>query len=469
MKSARFLAIGLGLLLEAGWSLAQDAPATARHAPAPARNVDFRRLIPSAPGTGTISGICFEDSNGNGLLDAGDRGFPGLSLLLIADVPAPLLGTIGGTTVSRADGTFEFHDIPFGKWIVVESVPDGYRPTGAAEPPGARVVLEEAHPSISGLLLGISFSGVSIGGTSFRDRDGDRLRQTSEPGVSGITMQVRMPTGQLVASTQTDSAGNFFFTRLPAGAYELTQILPAGLAQTLPGGDGTTGVTLNNGEGTGGLLFGNQEATGSISGAVFDDRNSSGSRDNGERGFAGIAVNLYDPYGILHRTVTDASGLFSFTSLPTGEFTVFATVPAGTLETAPPGSSFFAVILEDGGAAEGLLFGLYRPFASDAAPSVCGSVFLDRNGNAVIDGIDRPLSGISVVLTDSAGVSRTAISSVDGAFRFENLAPGNYLLAESIPAGFTETFPGSPTGGSYSYSFSLSQGEQKDGLLFLNR
>ena len=152
---------------------------------------------------------------------------------------------------------------------MAESVPDGYRPTGAAEPPGARVVLEEAHPSISGLLLGISFSGVSIGGTSFRDRDGDQIRQPSEPGVPGITMQVRLPTGQLVASMQTDGAGNFFFSRLPAGAYELTQVLSAGLTQTRPGGDGTSGITLKNGEGTGGLLFGNQEATGSISGTVF--------------------------------------------------------------------------------------------------------------------------------------------------------------------------------------------------------
>jgi hypothetical protein len=282
-------------------------------------------------------------------------------------------------------------------------------------------------------------------------------------------MQVRLPTGQLVASMPTDGAGNFFFTRLPAGAYELSQVLAAGLTQTLPGGDGTAGVTLKNGESRGGLLFGNQEATGSISGAVFDDRNSSGSRDNGETGFAGIAVNLYDPYGLLHRTVTDASGQFSFTSLPAGEFTVFPIVPSGSLETAPPGSSFLSVTLEDAGSAEGLLFGLYRPFARDAAPAVSGSVFLDRNSNAVIDGLDRPLSGIPVVLTDSSGVSRTAVSSIDGAFRFENLAPGNYVLAESVPAGFTQTFPALPAGGSRSYAFLLSPGEQKDGLLFLNR
>jgi hypothetical protein len=468
MRSVRCLAIALGLLLEAGWARAQGGPGLLRGEPAPVRTVDFRRLIPSAPGTGTISGTCFEDSNGNGLFDAGERGFAGLTILLITDVPAPLLGVIGGRTISRADGSYEFHDVLFGKWIVAESVPDGYRPTGAAAPPGARVLLDEAHPNISGLLLGIAFSGISIEGTSFRDGDGDRLRQASEPGVPGIAMELRAPTGQLVASTQTDASGNFLFTRVPAGAYELSQILPDGLAQTLPGGDGTAGITLQNGLGAAGLLFGSQEATGSISGAVFDDRNSNGAREAGEIGVAGIAISLNDPYGLLHRTVTDASGVFSFTSLPAGQFTVFATVPAGSFETAPAGASSILVTLESGGSAEGLLFGLYRPFARDAAPTVSGSVFLDRNGNAVIDGIDRPLSGIPVVLTDSAGVSRTAVSSADGAFRFDNLAPGNYVLSEAIPAGFTQTFPGSPAGARF-YSLTLSRGDQRDGLLFLNR
>ena len=293
------------------------------------------------------------------------------------------------------------------------------------------------------------FGSASVGKYTIHHLSGERIRNNTRLGAR--------------------LGGNFFFTRLPAGTYELSQVLSAGLTQTFPGGDGATGVTLKNGESRGGLLFGNQEATGSISGSVFDDRNSSGSRDNGETGVAGIAVNLYDPYGLLHRTVTDASGLFTFTSLPAGEFTVFPIVPSGSLETAPPGSSFLSVTLEDAGSAEGLLFGLYRPFAPGAAPSVSGSVFLDRNGNGVIDGLDRPLSGIPVVLTDSAGVSRTAVSSIDGAFRFENLAPGNYVLAESVPAGFTQTFPALQAGGSRSYSFLLSPGEQKDGLLFLNR
>jgi len=191
MKSARFLAIGLGLLLEASWSLAQDAPAAVRREPAPARTVDFRRLIPSAPGTGSILGKCFEDANANGMFDAGERPFPGLEVFLSVDTPPPGFGPTLATTISRVDGTFEFHDVPFGKWFIVESLPEGYSPTDA----GSRVVLDETHPNISGLLLGATVSQVTIAGTSFRDRDGDGLRQTAEPGVGGVTMQLRLPTG----------------------------------------------------------------------------------------------------------------------------------------------------------------------------------------------------------------------------------------------------------------------------------
>jgi len=468
MKPVRFLAIAAGVLLNVGLGFAQTGAAIAEREKGSARAVEFRRVIPSLPGTGAISGIAFEDTNGNGLLDSGERPFAGLMVLLNLDVPAPVFAPTLAITVSRVDGTFEFHDIPFGKYVVIVPDPNGYRSTSPDNPPRARVVLDDAHPNVSGLLFGKALAGGVISGTSFRDLDGSGSRDAGEPGVPGIRIELRLVTGQLVASTQTDSSGNFLFGRGLAGTYELTQVLPGGLAQTLPRGDGTTRVTLTSGPGVSGLLFGNQEKTGSISGTVFDDRNSSGTRDGGEVGLAGIAVSLQDPYGLLHRTVTDASGIFSFTSLPAGAFTVSATVPAGSLETAPPGSSSILVTLEDGGLAEGLLFGLYRPFSRDAAPTVSGSVFLDRNGNAVIDGLDRPLSGVPVVLTDSSGVSLTAVSSADGAFRFENLAPGNYVLSELVPAGFTQTFPGSPAGARF-YSLTLSRGDQRDGLLFLNR
>src|SRR6266496_1725183 len=247
MKSIRFLAIAGGVLLDVGLGFAQTGAAIAERERGSARAVEFRRLIPSLPGTGAISGIAFEDANGNGLLDSGEHPFAGLMVLLNLDVPAPVFAPTLAVTFSRADGTFEFHDIPFGKYVVIVPDPSGYGSTSPGNPPSVRVVLDDAHPNISGLLFGKALAGGVISGTSFRDLDGSGSRDAGEPGVPGIRIELRLVTGQLIASTQTDSSGNFLFGRGLAGTYELTQVLPGGLAQTLPRGDGTTRVTLTSG------------------------------------------------------------------------------------------------------------------------------------------------------------------------------------------------------------------------------
>jgi|GEM_PF-3544800 len=420
---------------------------------------NFRGIL-----TGAISGLKFNDANGNGVRDPGETGVAGVQITLSACpspcVPPPVAGTVTG-----ADGGFSFTGIPFGTYFVSETVPSGFQQTTPAtrEIP---VVLDFGHQAVSGLLFGNRAVVGSISGTKFNDANGNGARDTGESGVSGVTIQLRNSAGQLSTAT-TDASGNFSFTNLPAGAYVLSEVVPAGSVQTLPGGGAAINITLTPGQNATGFLFGNQAAApASISGLKFNDANGNGVRDTGEPGLAGVSIQLKTPSGQTLLATTDSTGAFSFTGLGAGAYVLSEVVPAGYTQTAPPAPGTFAVTLAAGQNATGFLFG--NTPAGTGLGLISGTKYLDLNTNGVVDGIDRPLEGIVIVLTDANGVTRQVTSAADGTFSFPNLPPGNYVLSEILPANTFQTFPGTPTDPG-TYKITLAPGQQATGFLFLNK
>ncbi len=70
----------------------------------------------------------------------------------------------------------------------------------------------------------------------------------------------------------------------------------------------------------------------SVAGLAWDDADGDGIRDGGEAGLAGVAVALYDELDALQAsTATVASGGYSFSGLPAGDYYVAFTAPAGTV------------------------------------------------------------------------------------------------------------------------------------------
>ncbi|MBI5730430.1 MAG: DUF11 domain-containing protein, partial [Ignavibacteriales bacterium] len=71
--------------------------------------------------------------------------------------------------------------------------------------------------------------------------------------------------------------------------------------------------------------------TGSISNFVWKDLNGNGIQDSGEPGFANIQVNILDAStaSVLGTTTTDASGLYVFTNVPSGNYKVEVIPPSG--------------------------------------------------------------------------------------------------------------------------------------------
>ena len=87
---------------------------------------------------------------------------------------------------------------------------------------------------------------------------------------------------------------------------------------------------------------------------------------------------------------------------------------------------------------------------AEFAPSVLsGFVYFDVDNDGVKDAAELPLAGVTITLTgttvSSQSVNLTVETLDDGSYRFENLAPGNYTLAQSQPSF---TIDGQDTAGS---------------------
>jgi fibronectin type 3 domain-containing protein len=189
------------------------------------------------------------------------------------------------------------------------------------------------------------------------------------------------------------------------------------------------------------LAFGNR-LLGEIRGVKFEDWDGDGFRDAGEPGLEGWTIFLDidgDEIADLS-TETLADGSYSFEGLPPGSYTVWEESRAGWGQSEPTGGSH-ALTLGIGQVLEDVDFGNWREGA------IRGFKFEDVDADGQYTaGVDRPLSGIEVILSGTSGLGQpvagqSAVTAADGTFAFTGLAPGHYQLEELVPAGWIASTP----------------------------
>jgi uncharacterized surface anchored protein len=201
-----------------------------------------------------VSGVKFNDLNGNGVRDANEPGLPGVTIQL-----TDAAGTVR-TTTTDASGNFVFTGIPAGTYTVAEVVPTGFHQT-APPAPGTFSATVTDTTGVSGLLFGnqANPSGTgTITGRKILDLNGNGILDGNDRGFEGVVFELRDPNGNLVASTTSNANGDFTFTNIPAGTYVLSEILPTNFFQTFPGSQGFPGtytITLTPGQTASGFLF----------------------------------------------------------------------------------------------------------------------------------------------------------------------------------------------------------------------
>lgn len=174
-------------------------------------------------GTGSISGSVFEDVNGNGLRDPGERGLAKFALHLE-----------DGTAVeTAADGAFKIHRVAVGDHLVsldASHIPIEYNVLGLAEKK-----VNVAFRGESRLNFRV-VSGARLSGRVVLDENKNGKADEKEPGLPDILVYLS-PDGEI--NTFTNADGNFEFQNLNPGEYvikvdDLT--FPSGTALVEPGG-----------------------------------------------------------------------------------------------------------------------------------------------------------------------------------------------------------------------------------------
>jgi hypothetical protein len=320
----------------------------------------------------------------------------------------------------------------------------------------------------------------SIGDIVFADLNNTGLESgfDSGPGIGGVTVELLNSTGtSVLETTTTNSSGLYSFTGLAAGVYEVKFVSPTGYGLSTEGvgsnaavnssANQTTGITaqitLTAGEADhnveAGLVPGGSAGTGSatIGNTVWLDTNGNGLDDNSEKGVAGVTVDLLNATtgAIIATTTTNASGTYSFTSLPTtttyevqfiaptgDSFTTENVTPAtsGEINSVASSSGLTGPItLTNGEVDNNVNAGLTVPKAS-----IGDIVWLDTNKNGLLTTGESGVGGVTVELLNSTGTSilATTTTNSSGGYEFTGLNAGVYEVKFLAPTGDTFTTQG---------------------------
>jgi len=199
----------------------------------------------------SISGTKFNDANGNGVLDSGEPGMSGVTILLQGSSGPP------ASTTTDSSGNFSFTGVSPGTYTVSEVSPPGFTQTvpGGA---GTISVTVAAGEDRKGLLFGNQAIGTaSISGTKYLDLNKDGLIDGLDRPLAGIVFVLTDAAGNTKTTTSA-ADGTFSFTSLAAGTYVLSEILPPNTVQTFPGtptNPKTYTITLTPGQHATGYLF----------------------------------------------------------------------------------------------------------------------------------------------------------------------------------------------------------------------
>ena len=411
--------------------------------------------------TGSISGTVLEDTNNDGV---GDAPIPGVTIALLDDLGNPVLDDMGNpiTTVTAADGTYSFDDVPPGDYQVSEVDGNGFISVSDTDGANDNIIGDGTPINVVG--------GEDSPGNDFVDEQtgsisGTVLEDTNNDGVgdapiAGVTIALLDNLGNPVLddmgnpiTTVTAADGTYSFDDVPPGDYQVSEVDENGFISVSDTdgandniiGDGTP-INVVGGEDSPGNDF-VDEQTGSISGTVLEDTNNDGV---GDAPIAGVTIALLDNLGnpVLDdmgnpiTTVTAADGTYSFDNVPPGDYQVSEVDENGFISVSDTDGANDNIIGD--GTPINVVGGEDSPgndFVDEQTGSISGTVLEDTDNDGVGD---APLGGVTISLQDLTGAPIlddmgnpiTTVTAADGTYSFDNVPPGDYQVLESDPTGY---------------------------------
>ncbi|MEM7474186.1 MAG: SdrD B-like domain-containing protein [Planctomycetota bacterium] len=331
-------------------------------------------------------------------------------------------------------------------------------------PPGTRLGFAGVteYSSISGVgsrsysdefLWDSSVSSAGLRGSVIMDNNMDQRIGREDQGLADIRISLTGTDafGNIIEdSTVTDEYGDYQFTGLPPGTYELFQpeqpmhfqdsVELTGEFGGVAEQDRIHSIVIPQGSNTvaPGYVFTESPAT-SVSGSVYDDSDANLARNDEEPGIAGVEILLRgeDGFGNLHNlaTTTDADGNFIFESVMPGTYSVVETQPAGYADwvenVSHVGQSWINdqvdnIVVQTANPVEGI------DFSEIAEGKLSGQISIDLDNDRELSDSDKLLQNVRVELVGSdvlgEPIHLETLTDESGGYEFAALRPGTYEI-----------------------------------------
>ncbi|HCX9225405.1 TPA: MSCRAMM family adhesin SdrD, partial [Staphylococcus aureus] len=398
----------------------------------------------------------WEDTNKNGIQDQDEKGISGVTVTLKDEN-----GNVLKTVTTDADGKYKFTDIDNGNYKVEFTTPEGYTPTTVTS--GSDIEKDSNGLTTTGVINGADNmtldSGFyktpkyNLGNYVWEDTNKDGKQDSTEKGISGVTVTLKNENGEVLQTTKTDKDGKYQFTGLENGTYKVEFETPSGYTPTQVGSGTDEGID-SNGTSTTGVIkdkdndtidSGFYKPTYNLGDYVWEDTNKNGVQDKDEKGISGVTVTLKDENDKVLKTVTtDENGKYQFTDLNNGTYKVEFETPSGYTPTSVTsgndtekdsnGLTTTGVIKD----ADNMT--LDSGFYKTPKYSLGDYVWYDSNKDGKQDSTEKGIKDVKVTLLNEKGeVIGTTETDENGKYRFDNLDSGKYKVIFEKPAGLTQT------------------------------
>ncbi|HFG2375420.1 TPA: SdrD B-like domain-containing protein, partial [Staphylococcus aureus] len=385
----------------------------------------------------------WEDTNKNGIQDQDEKGISGVTVTLKDEN-----GNVLKTVTTDADGKYKFTDLDNGNYKVEFTTPEGYTPTTVTS--GSDIEKDSNGLTTTGVINGADNmtldSGFyktpkyNLGNYVWEDTNKDGKQDSTEKGISGVTVTLKNENGEVLQTTKTDKDGKYQFTGLENGTYKVEFETPSGYTPTQVGSGTDEGID-SNGTSTTGVIkdkdndtidSGFYKPTYNLGDYVWEDTNKNGVQDKDEKGISGVTVTLKDENDKVLKTVTtDENGKYQFTDLNNGTYKVEFETPSGYTPTSVTsgndtekdsnGLTTTGVIKD----ADNMT--LDSGFYKTPKYSLGDYVWYDSNKDGKQDSTEKGIKDVTVTLQNEKGeVIGTTKTDENGKYRFDNLDSGKY-------------------------------------------
>jgi fimbrial isopeptide formation D2 family protein/uncharacterized repeat protein (TIGR01451 family) len=417
---------------------------------------------------GDLTGRVWVDRDGDGLEEGGEVSQAGITVrLLNAD------GSFTGrTAVTGADGTYLFENLQEASYRVEFVIPAGLKltlrdqggETVDSDPNATTGITDPVFVPLATLTRDVDagvYVPASLGDRIWHDLNANGVQDPGEPGLANVTVRLLAADGvTVITSTTTNGSGLYSFGDLAPGQYGVRVERPSGY-ETSPIDQGGVDTADSDANASGVIapvmIFSGDARTDldaglfqrvTIGDRVWMDSNGNGLQDPGEANAPGVTVQLRDAAStVIATTATNAAGLYSFTDLLPGTYSVRFIAPNGTLFTTRDAGN--DGLDSDANVANGTTGRITltsgqtnntRDAGLILAASIGDRVWADLDRDGQQDGEEPGIGNVTVRLLSAAGVViATTTTDAGGFYHFGNLMPGSYSVEFVTPAGHTPT------------------------------